>query len=383
MRSSLTARLSMRLGAPALGALTALSLLGFTAQAHAAAEPAGHVYVLENPAGPNSIATYDRAPNGALTYAGTTVIGGLGTGNPLGSQGSLTRAGDRLFAVDGASNQISVVAIHDGTLIPEGVYGSQGALPVSVAYSTGRLYVVNSGDASDPANVAGFSVADTGALTPLPGADVTLSAALPGPAQVAISPDGHTLAVTEKTTNIVDTFRIGSDGSLGARHSAPSAGQTPFGFAFIPTQPNRFVVSDANGGVAGASAVTGYRVSDGSAVVSAGPVADHQTAACWLVITANGRYAYTANAGSGTLSGYRIGADGSLSLLNANGLTASTGASSHPLEMTFAPNNYDLYVLDAFTHTLSAFTVGHDGALTPITLTGVSLDAGAVGLAAD
>lgn len=383
MRSSLIARLAVRLGAPTLGALTALSLLGFTAQAHATADPAGHVYVLENPAGPNSISTYDRAANGALTYAGTITIGGLGTGNPLGSQGSLTRAGDHLFAVDGASNQISVVAIHDGALTPVGLYSSRGALPVSVASSDGRLYVVNSGDVSDPANVAGFTVADSGALTPIPGANATLSAALPGPAQVAVSPDGRTLAVTEKNTNIVDTYRINSDGSLGARHSAPSAGQTPFGFAFIPTQPNRFVVSDASGGVAGASAVTGYRVSDGGAVVSAGPVADHQTAACWLVITANGKYAYTANAGSGTLSGYRIGTDGSLSLLNASGLTASTGVNSHPLEMTFSPSNHDLYVLDAFTHTLSAFTVGHDGALAPITLSGVTLDAGAVGLAAD
>jgi len=32
----------VRLGAPALGALTALSLLGFTAQAHATADPAGY-----------------------------------------------------------------------------------------------------------------------------------------------------------------------------------------------------------------------------------------------------------------------------------------------------------------------------------------------------
>lgn len=386
MRSTFTARLAIRLGAPLLIAGAALSLVGHAAPAQAAGRATdlvGHVYVLENPAGPNSISVYDRSSNGALTYARTTAIGGLGTGNPLGSQGSLTLAAGHLFAVDGASNQISVVAIHDGALTPAGVYNSRGALPVSVTYSAGRLYVVNNGDTTHPANVAGFTVAADGALAPIPGADATLSAALPGPAQVAVSPDGAILAVTEKATNIVDTFQIAADGGLDSRISTPAVGQTPFGFAFNPAQPGQLVVADASGGATGASAVTTYRVSERGEVVSASLAPDYQTAACWLVVTANGKFAYTANAGSGTISGYRLGSDGGLSLLDANGLTASTGANSHPLEMTFSPNSHDLYVLDAFTHTLSAFTVGHDGALATITLSGVSLNAGAVGLAAD
>ena len=386
LRTARSARLASRVGAPLLGAATVLSLLGvtaFTAQAHAATSSAGHVYVLDNPAGPNSISVYNRSNNGALTYARTTSIGGVGTGNPLGSQGSLTLGGDRLFAVDGASNQISVVDIHHGALQLDGVYSSGGALPVSVTYRDGLLYVANTGDTTTPANIVGFHVGADGALQPIAGADVALSAALPAPAQVALSPDGATLAVTEKATNIVDTFTVAPNGALSNRQSVASVGLTPFGFSFVPTSAREFLVADAAGGAPSASAVTSYHVTAQGAVAVGGPVADDQTAACWLIITNNGAFAYTTNAGSGTISGYRIGPNGILSLLNAGGLTASTGAGSHPLEMTLSPNGDVLYALDAGTHTLSAFAIGANGGLTPISTAGISLGAGAVGLAAD
>lgn len=383
MRPTMPTRIVTRVGAPLIGALAMLSLLGAGAQAHASGNVTGHVYVLDNPAGPNSISVYNRGADGALSYAHTFAIGGLGTGNPLGSQGSLTLAGERLFAVDGASDQISVLDIHDGSLTLDGVYSSGGVLPVSVTYGDGRLYVVNNGDASTPANVVGFTVASSGALTPIARADAPLSAAEPGPAQVALSPDGAILAVTEKATNVIDTFPVASDGSLGARVSVASTGQTPFGFAFNPTQPRELVVSDASGGTTGAAAATSYYAGAYGAVALAGPVADHQTAACWLVIAANGKYAYTTNAGSGTISAYRLTTGGGLTLLNADGVAGSTGANSHPLEMTFSPNSHFLYALDANTHTLSAFQVQQSGGLAPITLQGVSLSAGAVGLAAD
>lgn len=382
MRQAIPAYLAARIGAPIVAALTALSLFGGVAQAHAA-NATGHVYVLDNPAGPNSVSVYDRAASGALTYASTTRIGGLGTGNALGSQGSLILSDGHLFAVDGASDQISVVAVHDGALRPEGAYNSRGVAPVSLAYGDGLLYVVNAGDATTPANVAGFRVSDDGALIPLAGADRALSAAQPGPAQVALSPDDAILAVTEKGTNTIDTFAVGERGSLGARVSVPSVGQTPFGFAFNPEQARELVVSDAAGGAAGAAAVTSYFVGAQGARLASGPAADHQTAACWLVITANGHYAYTTNAGSGTISGYRLSSAGGLALLNTSGVTGVIGAGSHPVEMTFSPDNRYLYALDAGTRTLSAFATRADGSLTPVTLSGVALGSGAVGLAAD
>jgi 6-phosphogluconolactonase (cycloisomerase 2 family) len=50
---------------------------------------------------------------------------------------------------------------------------------------------------------------------------------------------------------------------------------------------------------------------------------DHQLDTCWL--DNNGRYAYGANYTSGTVSSFRIGRDGSLSLLQAEGRIATDG----------------------------------------------------------
>ena len=49
-----------------------------------------------------------------------------------------------------------------------------------------------------------------------------------------------------------------------------------------------------------------------------------QRAACWAVLTPDGRFGYVSNAGRGT-SGFAIGRDGSAELLDADGVTAVTG----------------------------------------------------------
>ncbi len=52
-------------------------------------------------------------------------------------------------------------------------------------------------------------------------------------------------------------------------------------------------------------AVSSYQVSpNGSLAVSSGSIPNQQTDTCWIVITNNGRYPYTPNFGSGTISSY-------------------------------------------------------------------------------
>ena len=83
----------------------------------------------------------------------------------------------------------------------------------------------------------------------------------------------------------------------------------PFGLTF--DKSGRLQVAAASG-----SAAT-YRIErSGALTLVSGPVANGQTATCWSVRI--GDYLYTANAGSNTITGYRIAADGSLSLLDAS-----------------------------------------------------------------
>ena len=344
---------------------------------------AGHVYVLNNPAGPNSISAFNRFADGTLAFASTTVIGGQGSGSNLGSQGSLILSPGRnwLFAVDAGSNQISVVAVDfRGNLTPVSVSSSGGVDPVSLTFSDNRLYVVNAGDSSHAANVTGFRVSVDGSLHPINKSTQPLSAANPGPAEVQADLSGDTLIVTEKTTNVIDNYQIRSNGSLSAPTFTPSTGNEPFGFAFNPAHPFQFIVSDAFGGATNAGALTSYELQNSQVKLEDGPVADQQTAPCWVAITSNGRFAYTSNTGSGSVSGYGIGQDGKLTLLPS---TASTGTGSAPTEMALTGGSRFLYVLDSGTATLSAFQVQGDGSIVAVGLGSITLSTPIQGLAVD
>ena len=104
-----------------------------------------------------------------------------------------------------------------------------------------------------------------------------------------------------------------------------------------------------------------------------------RAAACWVVATHSGRFAYTTNTGSASVSGYSIAADGTPTLLDSNGITAVTGKG--PIDAGFSFGDRFLYVLDSGDHSISAFSVRHDGALSPVGTT-TGLPAGANGLAA-
>ena len=361
----------------------------------------GFVYVLNNDlSGSNSLTVFSREADGSLTLLGTTSIGGLGslaafgTINP-GTQGSLilTHDGTRLFAVDAGSDQISVVNVHDGHLSPLGVFSSGGAGPVGLTYQNGLLYVLNAAnDSTDAANVAGFHVDDKGALHPIAGATRPLSAPHPNPAQVQIDPSGRFLLVTEKNTNLIDVYHIHSDGSLSGPTTFPSVGAVPFGMAFNLASPlNELIVADAAGGPNGTGAATAYSLAHGAVHLINGPVPDHQIAPCWMVVTRDGHFAYTSDADSHTISGYSIDEDGSISLLNANGVTASTPSDTFPLEEGLSRDSHFLYVLDSRVLltppgpvTLGGYQIHHDGSLTSVVdSTQIVLPFSAIGLAAE
>lgn len=345
---------------------------------HADEWPAGAVFTMTNAAAGNAVLMYTRSADGKLTYRNAFATGGLGSGGGLGNQGAVVLSGNHqwLFVVNAGSDEISVFAVKNDRLVLRDRIYSGGSRPVSLTYDRGLLYVLNAG--SD--NISGFTFSRRGKLAPLDGSTRSLSGVGTGPAQIEFSPDGDVLAVTEKATNLIDTFVVDASGLPGAVRSFPSVRATPFGFAF--DKRGHLVVSEAVGGAADASSVSSYDVSeDGTLTVISPAVATTETAACWIVITRNGRYAYTTNAGSSSISGYRIARDGSLDLLDADGVTGSTGAGSAPIDMALAGNSRFMYALSAADNSISAFALGHDGSLANVQRV-EALPAGVNGLAA-
>lgn len=340
----------------------------------ALANGTGSVYALSNSPAGNSVVVYDRAADGSLAAAGSVAAGGLGTGGGLGSQGAviLSPNGKRLFAVNAGSNSIASFAVRGKGLELVDVEPSGGTLPTSLTYHDGLLYALNAGA---PNSIVGFAVDNQGGLSPIFGSTRPLSGAQTSPAQVEFSPDGGVLVVTERATNLITTYAVGAGGLAGAPASYVSGGATPFGFAF--TKRGTLVVSDATG----ASGASSYSVGGSGAVSAITALAPTgQRAACWTVVTNNGRFAYVTNAQTSNISGFEISRLGALSLLNPDGIAATT--SGGPTDAAFSRNDAYLYVRIGSQNAIDAFAVGNDGSLSP--LPGIAgLPAGAAGLAAE
>ena len=357
-------RLSARSGLAAVAvSLAAFAITAGSATAAAGDGTTGALYTLTNEAGGNAVLLFDRSEEGTISPAGRFATGGLGTGGGLGSQGALVLSGNGkwLYAVNAGSNEISAFAVRKDALALVSKVGSGGARPISLTVAHDLLYVLNAGDGKNAGNIAGFRVGSHGELSALADSHRPLSAASVGPAQIQFSPEGRVLVVTEKGTNSIDTYTVAKDGRATGPNVQASAGATPFGFDF--DKRGHLIVSDAFGGAPGASALSSYSLSATGALGAITPLAlDGQTAACWVVTTKNGRYAYTTNTGSANVSSYSIARDGSISLLSSVAGTTRAG----PTDAVLARNSRYLYTLDSGAHAISAFAVREDGSLTPI-----------------
>jgi 6-phosphogluconolactonase len=340
----------------------------------------GAVFTETNATGGNAVVAFARAGDGSLAYAGTFATGGNGIGgtnDPLASQYSLALDGEDaklLFVVNAGSNSISTFRVDGAALTLVGTTPSGGTLPVSLAVSRHVLYALNAGSNS----VAGFDIAADGHLTPNANASAALTAGASGGAAIRASRDGQFLVVTEKGSRTIDVFPVGSDGALGAPVSSASSGVTPFGFDFVVG--HQIAVSEA-----GSAAASLYDLTKtGSLTVESPSVSTNgQAAPCWLIATTNGRFAYTANAGSGTISGYTIDAQGTMQLLVPSGVSGSTGAGSTPLDLDLSRGDQYLYVLESGAGRIGAFAVGSNGSLTALAgIGGLAPQSGFQGLAA-
>jgi 6-phosphogluconolactonase len=338
----------------------------------------GAVYTMSNGADRNAIHIFHRLVDGRLVRAGAVPTGGTGTGAGLGNQNGLVLSGNEkwLLAVNAGSNSISVLQVTRHRLRLVEVQPSGGVRPISVTEHRGLVYVLNAGSDS----ITGFALGRDGRLHPLRGSERPLSGAATDPAQIQFTPDGDVLVVTEKATNRIVTFEIGRHGRPGEARVQDSNGPTPFGFAF--GKRDQLFVSEAFGGAENASAVSSYDVDRrGVLTTISASVGTHQTAACWVVVTPNGRFAYSTNTGSGSISGYAIDFDGTIALLDPDGRTADTGEGSMPIDMAITDSGRFLYSLNSGTNTIGVFRVHADGSLTPLQFTS-GLPAGANGLAA-
>jgi 6-phosphogluconolactonase (cycloisomerase 2 family) len=320
------------------------------------------VFVQGNDSSGNQVLAYRRDRTGALTLSARYDTGGRGgrvegsAVDPLASQGSLVynSAHNLLIGVNANSDSIYAFHVDGATLEQRQVLSSGGSFPVSVAVHDDLVYVLN---ASRGGSVQGFRIAgdrlrpieQSGrplGLTVVTGAMTFLNT----PGQVGFTPDGDHLIVTTKANGShIDVFNVRADGRLSNSPIAnPSATPVPFGFTFDPR--GRLVVGEA-----GTSDVSTYVVHDDGSVTSLGSQTDAQVALCW--IDRVGQTYFTANAGSGSVSAFRLDAGGHPILIG------TTNVGPGAIDLDHSDGGRFLYVQLGGNGTVGAFDVNSDGSL--------------------
>jgi 6-phosphogluconolactonase len=313
-----------------------------------------HVYVQTNDADANEVIVFRGGSDGRLERSGAYATGGKGTGKPhLASQSSVVLAGDHLFVANAGSDEVSVFAIEGDGLRLRNRVASGGSMPTSIAVHRETVAVLNAG--GEP-NVSVFEL-DGGKLATcaLPGSD---------PAQVAFSPDGQTLVVTDRATDSIHAFTVEKGRIADRPVTHASSGATPYGFDF--TADGKLIVTEAAGAQVGKASASSY-VLAGPAKLDpiSGPIGNTRSEVCWAVIGKDGRFAYVTNFGDGTISTYEIASDGSISLRDPVAARTYEGEPGLRDEGLSEDGRF-LYALHADRRRIFAWEVGEDGSLAVI-----------------
>jgi 6-phosphogluconolactonase len=320
----------------------------------------GAVYVQTN-AAPNEVIAFRRAADGSLDRMGSVPTGGDGDGTPhLTSQGSVVLTGDgrHLLVTNAATDDLSVFSVAtDGSIeLRECVH--TGATPRSVAEHEGLVVVLNTGEPG----LSSFRL-DAEGIEAVRGGDQALEASDADPAQIAFSPDGSMVVITERGTDSIVAYEVTSEGTFGASSEVASEGPTPYGFAF--TSGGTLVVTEAFGAQKGAAAASSYALVEGSLVARSSSVGNGRSEICWAVVTPDDRFAFTTNFADGAVSRFAIGSDGSLSLEDATAGISEDGMPGLRDEDISSDGRF-LYAIDADGGRIWGWSVDAEGALEPV-----------------
>jgi 6-phosphogluconolactonase (cycloisomerase 2 family) len=355
-------------------------LAGAVGAAPALATGTSHaVFVQTDNVKGNQIVVYDRSSEGTLAQAGVYGTGGLGGAlegsvvDHLASQGSLAydAQDNLLFAVNAASNSVSVFGVFGDRLALRQVIGSGGTFPVSIAVREGVVYVLNG---LEGGALQGFAVA-AGRLVPIPGSSRALGLGSEGPqfthtpGTVVFSPDGTQLIVTTKANgNDVDVFAVSPGGGLSPTPVVNSLpGTVPFAIVF--DKQGHLILAESAG------ALASFQLRESGVIDQLDVVPSEQIATCW-VVQARGHF-YTSNPGSTSLSTFQSSAGGQL--LTLLGDTPTDGGT---VDAAASDDGRFLYVQTGAAGIVDEFSVGAQGALSEVGSVTVPGAVGGEGIAA-
>jgi 6-phosphogluconolactonase (cycloisomerase 2 family) len=283
-----------------------------------------------------------------------------------------------LFAANAGNGTVSVFRVFGAHLALTDKVPSGGSEPNAVAQHGNLVYVLNTAGSSA---VVGFQLHE-GRLTRVPDSLRFLSANFVNSASLAFSRDGRYLVVTERATNGIDVFRVQADGRLSPITVNPGVGAGTFAATFAPG--GAVLVSETGGPGPNSSTISSYSIQpDNKLLPISATVPTLGAANCWNVVTPDGRFVYTSNAGTSSISGFAISGNGALTPLPGTVLGLNPSGSTN-LDITVSADGAFLYSINAAAGSIGIFQIERDGSLTNFaTQGGLPAAAGLNGIAAN
>lgn len=348
----------------ALGTIAAAALLGACggggSSATVPAEVSNQLYSQSNLTA-NTIVHMSSIADGSLTVKNTVATTGAGTNSgpdPLTSQYSVIVTPDHrtLFAVNAGDNSVSSFAVDaaTGNLTLLMKNPTTGVMPVSLAYSNGHIYVLFQGSKTVQAYAVtnGVFGASLGSYV-LPAATTTAT-------EITATPNGANVLVSAGTgSNSIVSYPVAAGGTLGAPVVNTAGIHAPFAAAFL--NATTLLSTDAGGHALQSlnfNQSTGMLAANGASVVG-----DGAGNPCWLAITPNGKFAYTGDGGSGTISSYGVSSVGILTLINPRAASENIAVAGDSWISADGKFLYSTYLAQGVVIT---YSIGSDGALTKV-----------------
>jgi 6-phosphogluconolactonase (cycloisomerase 2 family) len=242
-----------------------------------------------------------------------------------------------------------------------------GHNPASITIDPSHKYAYVTNTADD--TISQYVIQSDGTLAPNSPATVATGN---GPWALAVSPSGNFVYVVNSTDATISLFNVNSSGALSPAAAGPfGTGNTPWNVTLSPDGKYAYVANHGNA-PPGGQTMSQYAIDASTGVLTPLNPATVTTAFPYptgVAVDPTSAYAYLSNVNGDTVSEYAIGSGGTLSSLNP----ASVATGPEPIFLAFDPTGkyaYEAnYTLDVSTAqpTVSQYSVGSAGQLTPMT----------------
>lgn len=330
--------------------------------------------------------------------------------DPLASSYGLWRSADNknVLVVNAGDGTITSLHVEDDLSLKMVDKITAGDIkPNSIASFKNYVYVASMGKkVDDPSegNIKAYTIDDTGHLSAIPNSLRKLSGR---PASIEITPDGKYLVAVEITTGLIRSYAIGQDGVLSADPVSmiysPQADKNRFfalpigtkmtkaegGNTTLLVTETRFIDSSHNfykstpeqkkkypfihlfQGQTGS--VTSYNIDDKGKLTMVSPdvlagsgIWGGQQAVCWVTVSKDGKYAWTTNPLTSSISTYSVNKDSSIKL-DKELAYQEPGYGEYFLDMDMSADSKYVNVISGNTGKTFVFKIDeHNGGLTKV-----------------